>query len=421
MTPHFLRARHTTVKNRVHSSFQAKFRVMKRSVRALALFAGLALAPGPSQAIASDTPNSDNRHSPPASGPNTTPAYVAPNLLLPYLKYPYFSLVSDFRPTINAAGTRIVFERQVPGPKGLLYGEPYLNIFDLVTSTPNPAPMPLINTGQSAARADWCWRTDNPSVDGPITYSIYYDPKKTPPDKWHQNGIYQVEPKAGSTPTVLRYSDGTGWIYPTWYPGCGALAVDASTSFGYGPVPTPGPWTSKYDLSTKAVTLHITGQDHWAGFASVNPKMSWLITYAGQKFTENGYNQDLNQIYIANTSRQPPWITEIDKLQGRAPSWSPDGRYIAFESNRACPYSWQYAIFIADWSHSKQARQITDCKYNAQHAKWYNLPPGGKRMLIVSVLLYPDYKGKNELVLGAEGTGARGIASLDVTSYFNSP
>jgi hypothetical protein len=59
-----------------------------------------------------------------------------------------------------------------------------------------------------------------------------------------------------------------------------------------------------------------------------------------------------------------------------------------FESNRSCDDidGLTYSIFIQDAAGRKPALQVTDCKWNAQHPKWY--PPGttgGKTLLIAAV------------------------------------
>ena len=90
---------------------------------------------------------------------------------------------------------------------------------------------------------------------------------------------------------------------------------------------------------------------------------------------------------------------QFDKShQGRAPSWSPDGRYLAFESNRVDGR--QYAIFLVNVSAGSKPVQVTDATYDAQHAKF---SPDGKS-LIVTAFQTP-------------GHGPCGIAQLDISGY----
>jgi Tol biopolymer transport system component len=97
----------------------------------------------------------------------------------------------------------------------------------------------------------------------------------------------------------------------------------------------------------------------------------------------------------------------LQGFQARAGLWSPDGEWFAFESNRVCNdiNGMTYAIFVQDAAGAKPALQVTDCKWNAQHPKWY--PPGtmgGKTLLIAAVA----NAGTNEPFA---------IASLDVSAF----
>ena len=74
------------------------------------------------------------------------------------------------------------------------------------------------------------------------------------------------------------------------------------------------------------------------------------------------------------------------RFQGRAPWWSPDGKWVVFESNRppqplAEVGAGLYAIFLYEYGGSNPAIQITEIVYNCNHAKWFpngfpGRPPG---------------------------------------------
>ena len=59
-------------------------------------------------------------------------------------------------------------------------------------------------------------------------------------------------------------------------------------------------------------------------------------------------------------------LHQLDPLQGRTPDWSPNDRFLTFESKRGC-LNGNYAIFI-EASTTGKAVQVTDCQLNANHA-----------------------------------------------------
>ena len=109
----------------------------------------------------------------------------------------------------------------------------------------------------------------------------------------------------------------------------------------------------------------------WAGMSSVSPdtRAGNPIVFAGQVPNSGGYNEDTNQIWILAPG-QPP--AELDPGQGRAPWWSPDGKLVAFESNRPFSTSQHYRIFVQSGEAlgSEDAMLATPFAMNVQHAKW---------------------------------------------------
>jgi Tol biopolymer transport system component len=100
--------------------------------------------------------------------------------------------------------------------------------------------------------------------------------------------------------------------------------------------------------------------------ASVSPDGKWLA-FAGQKNMGQLYNQSENAIWLVD-DKQTLEPLEAPALPGRAPAWSPDGKRIAFESNRASP-SGYYAVFVANRDGSGLV-QVTDYALNANHPSW---------------------------------------------------
>lgn len=325
------------------------------------------------------------------------PKLVEPIMLLDYENTPD---VNDYRPTLNSEGTRAIFERSFfsDGKRGA----PYLYIADLRFRVPNQL------FDKSAARANWCQSRDETN-DGPIAFSVLPGTSTASP------GLYVATVAIPLASNLKPLPNTSGLYYPAWYPGCRFLASDKANGLNGGPsivgvLPQSG-----------NVLLSLSGTTVWAGFVDVNQVDSKLITFAGQPVGTPPYDQDKNYIYIGDVAKGRPKVKPLDagirpgpydaRFQGRAPAWSPDGRYIAFESNRDCGNLGLYSIFIQAADGKMPAQRVTDCRWNAQHARWFSPTPGSNLShLVVSVLLHP----------GSTTPGvsdARGIAALEVTNF----
>ena len=308
---------------------------------------------------------------------NDGPPLVEPNFLLPANPD-----VSDYRPVLNAEGTVAIFERNATATPD----DVKLYSADLSTSDVQPF------VTFASARADWCWdRSGGGITSGPVAFS-------------NNDGIYTVAD--GSLPVLLPNT--AGMIYPSWYPDCQHLAVDV----------TGTQVTAEIDAITGVVIIpRLANERVWAGFASVNQTNPNLIAFAGQFNGEsNYYNQDLNYVWVTDRSTGQPRVAPLDrkapkgpaflqKFQARAGWWSPDGKWFAFESNRICNdlSGNTYAIFIQDATGLKPAMQVTDCKWNIQHPKWFPPRKDGQTLLIAAVQ--------------AGSGGPFRIASLDVSAF----
>jgi Tol biopolymer transport system component len=70
-------------------------------------------------------------------------------------------------------------------------------------------------------------------------------------------------------------------------------------------------------------------------------------------------------VWMANSSSTNSVPLETPPLQGRAPVWSPDGKQLAFESDRGNPDG-HYAVFIINRDGSGLT-QVTDFTLDATH------------------------------------------------------
>ena len=330
-----------------------------------------------------------------------TSSLIKPTFLITYSRPAQYN---DYRCVVNSTGTTAIFERcasGTPNSQSILYS------LDLSGSGNVPAPF---LTGTSAplysGRPDWCW--DNGNV------------------------AFNCVPEANGK-TVIGYTTDGGadtslisstkqMIYPTWFPPIEnqtqALAVMNCAS---GP---PIPNTSVINLDGDLQSSAVAGSTLWAGMPSVNQAATNLIACAGQIIQDKGgYNQDLNYIWLVDTSTNstaplesgcPSWGPFTPQFQGRSPWWSPDGNWIAFESNRAHQPtadnpSGLYAIFLYEVNGSNPAIQITDPIYNANHAKWF---PSGTELIVAA---YQPGDDKSQ-----PPAFPWGLASLDVSSIVGS-
>ena len=72
-----------------------------------------------------------------------------------------------------------------------------------------------------------------------------------------------------------------------------------------------------------------------AGMAAVSPDGNWLAI-AGQKDAGQTYARATNAIWLLGPTGELRSL-ETPPQQGRNPSWSPDGRRLAFTSTRGNP------------------------------------------------------------------------------------
>ena len=320
--------------------------------------------------------------------------------------YPLSPNVNDYRSVINAAGTAVIFERSVMNSSGG-FGNPQLYLLDLKQSGATPSSFIKDQEIEISNRPNWCWRT------GDVAFNFDTDLR-----------VGVVDSTGGNFRSLGAQT--AKMNYPTWFPEGKTLAVEnyaASSQSNTAPL-APLPNTTTIDAKTGTIIGQaLEGANLFAGMPSANPAKPHLIVFAGQP-VGSPYDEDTNYIWVKDISSSDPAVPleynaprtggYCPAFQGRAPWWSPDGKWVVFESNRGClPGSvfkgGMYAIYLYEYGANTPALEITDWAYDCNHAKWipdgFPEGPAGPFRLIVAAW-------QN----GASSTpsGPYGLAELDL-------
>lgn len=330
---------------------------------------------------------------------SSPPTLITPKFVF---GYPLSPNVSDYRCVVNADATAVIVERTVLNAEG--HGTPELYIVDLASRTATPFlkvvnDIPIGNT----TRPDWCWRT------GQVAFNYTKSPRV---------GVVDA---TGVDPRV--FPNTANMDYPTWFPDGETLATES----GQG---SPNPNTTTLDPKTGAIIAQaLEGTNLYGGMPSVNPAYPNLIAFAGQP-VGSPYDQDMNYIWVKDLSSPVPAVPLeynapatgdfCPAFQGRAPWWSPDGKWVVFESNRGCVPSptrpnGMYAIYLYEYGVPTPAFAITDWAYNCNHAKWFpnGFPkgPAGPFQLIVAAW----QNGGTKMPSGPYGLSVLDLTPLGIT------
>lgn len=296
--------------------------------------------------------------------------------------------LSDYRPAIAADGQTVVFERTLFDP------DAPVSLYLAVIGGPDPQPfLPDLDGAQT--RPDWCWTTNQ------IAFNLGLN-------VWTVNAD-------GSGAAAIPNTQ--GFIYPQWNAAGNLLVVMNNNAQSAN----PNPCSSAIDTGGTMTIANLNGADAnntavFGGMPAVSPSNSNSIAFAGQPVlptwnppSSPPYNQDNNYIFLnsgsspftSNPMESAASITQFEsQFQGRAPAWSPDGRYIVFESTRT---SGQMALYLFDTQNPANAPvQLTDTVYGAQHAKFF---PNGSQLIFCA---RPNPQSRFR------------IASIDISSYLAS-
>ncbi|OOG65521.1 hypothetical protein B0E46_04025 [Rhodanobacter sp. B04] len=241
----------------------------------------------------------------------------------------------DYGPAFSPDGTRIIFERHPLGPGRWTAYSVEVSSGDIRSISKEVAPV-------EETRLCWSSTTNEIAFTGLAA------------DKSASTWLM----KADGTHIRAAYpSSKSQFFYPSWYPSGTQIAeLDGSNNT-----------IRKVDLVTGKSEVLTQRHLLLAGMSSVSPDGKW-IALAAQPNRGQSYDQTKNTIWlISSTGDAHP--LEQDPQEGRAPSWSPDGTRIAFESNRSSLFPGFYAVFVAT-KDGRNIRQLTPYALNAQHPVW---------------------------------------------------
>ncbi len=291
----------------------------------------------------------------------------------------------DYRPAINAMDTQVIFERTPVSPQG---GGPVLTVLyvieDINSKPTIPVPfLKVTSPPASQTRPDWCWRTNAVAFNGAKSNS-----KEDPVSVYLVAGSGKTNYHSLIETTKKAY-------YPRW-----SHRGNEFVTENHGASASPKPCNTIFDNSGHLNFGNINGSDSkgislFGGMPAVSADGLPKIAFAGQPMvpqwgnstsTTAHYDEDMNYIFVNTvgehgTVNSSPLevgasISNFDPhFQARAPSWSPDGKTVVFESTRNDN---GYAIYLYD-TEQHTVRQVTDPKLGGQHAKFFH---GGKKLIL---------------------------------------
>jgi Tol biopolymer transport system component len=248
----------------------------------------------------------------------------------------------DYWPCFSPDGTHLVFSRRSEATD-------HWELFTVATAGGEPqrlvrSPLPV-----SATRANWSWRNNQIAFTGTSANG--------------ENALWLVN-SDGSSPHRLDLRGVSAQVfYPSWFPSGDQIAVMDGQELVI----------KRIDLGTGVAVTVTDHQQVLTGMPSVSPDGKWMV-FAGQKNAGQRYDQTKNSLWLVDEGGRLRNV-ESGAAQGRAPTWSPDGNRLTFESDRG-GLDGRYAIFVINLD-GTGLTQLTDRGLDANHPVW---SPDGRQL-----------------------------------------
>jgi len=168
--------------------------------------------------------------------------------------------------------------------------------------------------------------------------------------------VWLINPDGSSAHELEVTGLSDNLFYPSWYPDGKQIAAMDGVSYSI----------TRIDLPKGIATTMTDPARVYTGMPSVSPDGKW-IAFAGQQNKGQPYDQTKNSIWLLGAGGETR-LVESEQIQGRAPTWSPSGERLLFESNRSSSQG-LYAIFVINRDGTGITR-LTDPALNADHPVW---------------------------------------------------
>jgi Tol biopolymer transport system component len=242
---------------------------------------------------------------------------------------------SDYWPCFSPDGTRVLFSRSLDGEKTW-------ELFVVPRAGGEARRFARSSLAVSATRASWSAGHDTIAFTGTTSAG--------------KSSVWLIDGD-GTRPHALETSGlSDRALYPSWYPDGAHVAVLDGKEQAIKRV-------ARKDGAVEAVT---DPRQVLTGMASVSPDGEW-IAFAGQPNTGLPYDQTKNAIWLLRPPGLPRPL-ESTAPQGRTPAWSPDGQWLAFQSNRGSADG-SHAAFIVNRD-GTGLRRVSAYELDANHPVW---------------------------------------------------